>query len=430
VDSELQTLAMERATDLLQQIAGGEAGPVVEVASAADLPKNPPIRLRRARIAMVLGGEVDDARVEAILRNLGMTMVPTQDGWEVLGPSHRFDIAIEADLIEEVARIQGYHSIPETLPSGAADLLSMPERSFDLNLAKDTLVARGYQEVITYSFVSPELTRLITPAALPVVLANPISADMSMMRASLWPGLIDTLTRNLARQQERLQIFETGLRFLSQDNGIKQDLCIAGLLYGNREREHWSNSKGRQSDFYDLKADVEALLGLARPDQEVVFERTEQPVLHPGQSAQIRIGERIVGVLGMLHPALQSRLDLAGDLFLFEVWLEELAAGRLPKHREISRFPAVRRDLAIVVDRDLPYAAVREVVRRAAPDFLRDLELFDLYQGVNVGANRKSLALRLIFQDSSRTLTEVDIEQAVTALLAALGSDLGAELRT
>ena len=429
VDPQLQRSAIERATALLMDICGGRPGPVVEVSAVEHLPQPRPIRLRRERVARVLGVEIADAEIVDILQRLGMQLTELPDGWDVVAPSARFDIGIEVDLIEEIGRIYGYARIPENLTSAPVSMVTAPEASFSLQRAKQVLVDRDYQEIVTYSFISPELARQITPDAAPITLANPISAEMAVMRASLWPGLLATLGYNQARQQERVRLFESGLTFLRDDTaGLVQRPHLAGLVYGSAAREQWGEPS-RAVDFYDIKSDVEALLALVGGTDDWVFEAGEHAALHPGQAARIRRGELTVGHVGMLHPALQSGLDIPGTVYLFDLNLDGLAVGRLPAFTPLSKFPAIRRDLAILVDREVTFAAVRECARRAAPDTVRDIRLFDVYTGEKVDSGLKSLALGLILQDSSHTLTDQEVEQATAVIRQALASELSARLR-
>jgi phenylalanyl-tRNA synthetase beta chain len=428
VDPQLQVSALERATGLLLGIVGGEPGPVVELASAAHLPVARPIGLRRARVGRVLGVTIDDAEIEDILTRLGMRLTPVADGWEVVAPSARFDIAIEVDLIEEIGRIYGYARIPENLSSAPVSVVATPEAQFSLQRAKQLLVDRDYQEAVTYSFISPDMAARLTPDAEPITLANPISADMAVMRASLWPGLLGALRYNQARQQERVRLFESGLTFRRVADGLEQEPQLAGVVYGAAQHEQWGEAP-RPVDFYDLKADVEAVLAQAGIAGELQFEPAEHRALHPGQAARVRRGAALVGHLGMLHPALQAELDLPGSVFLFELALRPLTEGRLPRFAPLSKFPAIRRDLAIVVERAVSFAAVRDCARRAAPDIVRDIRLFDVYTGDKIDSGLKSLALGLILQESSHTLTDQEVDRAMAVVREALAEELAARLR-
>lgn len=428
VDPQLQVMALERATELLLSIAGGEAGPVLDVVDAAHMPALPHVSLRRSQVERILGVRIADDEVEEILQRLGMKISPTDGGWKVVPPSARFDIAIEADLIEEVGRIFGYANIPENLSSAPVSIQALPEAAFRLEKAKQVLVDQAFQEVITYSFISPELAAAVTPEAEQIRLANPISEEMSVMRASLWPGLLTTLKYNLARQQERVRLFESGQVFHQQKDEIEQPEMLGGLLFGDHVPEQWAE-KPRRVDFYDLKGIVESLLALVDEAGAFSFQAVEDSALHPGQSAAVFREGREVGRLGLLHPALQKKLDLPGNVFLFQLSLAELGEGRIPAYEPVSRYPAIRRDLAILVKRETTWTEVEACARAGAPEIVRDIRVFDVYTGENIDTGLKSLALSLILQDYSHTLTDEETEQAVNAVREALESGLAAKLR-
>lgn len=428
VDFTLQARAMERATALLLAIVGGEPGPVHEVVSEDDLPTHEPIMLRRERIARVLGVDIDDETVGDVLERLGMQASTVSDGWAVKVPSNRFDIAIEVDLIEEIGRIYGYAKIPASLSSAPVSVSLRPEAAFDLAAAKALLVHRGYQEAITYSFVAPEIAKVLTPDAPPIRLANPISADMSDMRASIWPGLVQTLKHNLARQQARVRVFESGLTFVRTGDDIEQHPKLAGLICGDADAEQWG-AAARPVDFFDLKADLESVLHQVARPAEFLFEAAEHAALHPGQAARVLRNGEAIGWIGLLHPAAQKALDLPKGVFVFEVDLVPLGLGSVPAFSPLSKFPAIRRDFALLVDRALPYQAVLDCIRDAAPELVKDVRLFDVYLGDNIDSSLKSLALSLILQDSSHTLTDADVERVSGEVLTALADRLGAKLR-
>ena len=431
VDPGLQVSAIERATRLLCDIAGGQVGPVVDTLSPGDLPKRAALLLRRTRLAQVLGLELPDADVEEILTRLGMEVAATSDGWEVLPPSSRFDAVLEVDLIAEIGRIHGYDNIPVAHAPTVAATRAAPETAFDLDGARLSLVARGYHEVITYSFVSPELQALVDPHTPALTLANPISADLSVMRTGLWPGLLQTARQNLARQQERVRIFESGLRYLPESGqaGLpRQDAVIGGLAIGPVAPEQWGQIS-RRADFFDVKADVEAILGLTGCAEAYGLVPAEHPALHPGQTARVERDGHQVGILGMLHPALASRLDLGGDAYVFELVLDGLAPGRLPTFRPLSKFPSIRRDIAVVVDAGVSRAEVEACIADAEPELLSSVVLFDVYQGQKIESGRKSLALGLILQASSQTLTDQQVDRSIARILARLEADIGARLR-
>jgi len=427
VDPGLQVRALERATRLLLDLAGGKPGPVVDIAVAAHLPQPQAIPLRRTRIRRLLGVDIDDVEVCDILERLGMQIEPTAEGWRVTAPSARFDIGIEVDLIEEIGRIYGYTRIPTHHTAVDTALSPMPEARFDLDRGKDLLVDRGYQEVVTYSFVSPEIQALVDPSAATIALANPLSRELSVMRTSLWPGLLLAARYNQARQQSRVRIFESGLSFVQGANGLVQEPLLAGLATGDLLPEQWG-APTRAVDFFDAKSDLEALLALTDPTS-IGFVPAEHPALHPGQSARILRGAEPIGWLGLLHPELQRRLDFPADLVLFELHLQPLAEGRLPVFQPLSKFPSIRRDLALLVDRQVSSAQVVACIRAGGQEILQDISLFDVYTGDKIDSSRRSLALALILRDSSHTLTDAEIDVAVADILRNLSDGVGATLR-
>ncbi len=428
VDPRLQTRAIERATRLLLEIVGGQPGPIIEAVVPTALPDRPALRLRPARVAQVLGLELPAAAIQDILERLGMELEPVAEGWLVTPPSARFDLIEEVDLITDVARIHGYDQIPISHAGAASVTRAAPEADFDLDRARLVLVDRGFHEVITYSFVSPELQALVDPGQALLRLANPLSAELSVMRTSLWPGLLQSAIYNQSRQQERIRLFESGLRFRLGPDGLRQEPGLGGLIRGLADPEQWGQA-AREADFFDLKADVEALLALTGAPGRFRFEPLAHPALHPGQTACIQLAGRQVGLLGMLHPSLAAQLDLPGNTFLFELDIAPLSIGALPSFRSISRFPGIRRDIAILVDEGVSYAAVAECIRAAETELLRDLILFDVFTGGNVETGRKSLALGLILQASSQTLTDEIIDATLGRILGRLTSELGARLR-
>ena len=429
VDSQLARNAMERATQLLLEIVGGEAGPITESVREDALPKVEPIRLRAERIDQMLGLQLPAADVVKMLSALGLVVSDEADGsWLVRVPSHRFDISLEVDLIEELGRLYGYDRLPVRYPQARLAPEARPEARAELPALRRLLVARGYQEAITYSFIDPKLFELFSPGQLPLLLANPISADMAAMRASLWPGLVKALQYNLNRQQSRVRLFESGLRFVGQLDELKQESMLAGLVCGTRLPEGWSN--GREPiDFYDVKADVEALLASAGNASAYTFVPGEHPALHPGQTARIEKHGRLVGYVGGLHPELAKTLDIDQPLFLFELQLSEVAEGRMPEFQELSRFPEVRRDLAILVDRNVAADAIMQCIRETAGEFLTELKLFDVYQGKGIDPLSKSMAVGLTWQHPSRTLNDDEVSGTLQQILSILEERFNATLR-
>lgn len=429
VDWQLARQAMERATALLLEIVGGEAGPIIEAVSEADLPSVAPVILRAERIAQMLGMEMDAAEVERLLTALGLGVTSIAPGqWKVAVPSHRFDISLEVDLIEELGRLYGYNRLPVRYPQARLAPRARAESAVELPALRRLLVARGYQEAITYSFIDPKWFELFNPGAKPLMLANPISNDMAAMRSSLWPGLVKALQHNLNRQQSRVRLFESGLRFVGQLEGLKQEAMIAGVVCGKRLPEAWAH--GREGvDFYDVKADVEALLGAAGALDAFTFVPGEHPALHPGQTARIERDGKLVGYLGAIHPELAKSLDLDQPVYLFELVLAEVMSGRLPTFSELSRFPEVRRDLAVLVDREVAAEAVLDTIREAAGEWLTDLRLFDVYHGKGIDPLRKSLAVGLTWQHPSRTLNDDEVNTTTQNIVTSLEGRFNATLR-
>ena len=432
VDPGLQVAAMERATALMLEICGGSVGPLVVKESAEHLPVPAEITLRDARLAQQLGVTIAADDVADMLSRLGLSLVKrSSSGATWLAPSWRFDLTIEQDLVEEVARIYGYNNLPTSTPTMALDLQPNPETLQQPGIFRAQLISRGYQEVITYSFVDPELQAMIEPDIIPVSLANPISADMAVMRTNLWSGLLGTASYNLNRQQTRVRIFEMGQCFVPLDNsglGLSQNMMLAGLICGSRTPVGWTSSKDKV-DFYDSKGDLEAVFAQTGLAAEFSFAAAEHPALHPGQAASICRNDRKIGWVGQLHPKIQKRLGISSEVYLFQVDFSEIVDVRLPKYKEVSKFPEVKRDLAFFVDASVPAQSLVNSAREAAGKHLIDLKLFDVYQSKDVDNKGKSIALGLTFQDDSRTLTDEEINHAIDAVVAQLAEMCGAELR-
>ena len=426
-----QHKAMERATRLLIDICGGEAGPVIDVTNEDTLPKRATITLRRSKLDRLIGHHIADEQVSDILRRLGCDVTEGQDEWKAVAPSWRFDMEIEEDLVEEVARVYGYDNIPNTPIQAGLIMGTHREADLSLKRVKTMLNDKGYQEVITYSFVDPKVQSLLHPGEEALLLPSPISIDMSAMRLSLWTGLLSTVVYNQNRQQNRVRIFETGLRFVpdTQANlGIRQDLMLAGVICGNRHDEHWNLAK-ETVDFYDLKGDLEAVLDLTGKLADIQFKAEANPALHPGQSAAIYLkGERI-GFIGVVHPELERKLDLNGRTLVFELEWNKLADRVVPQAREVSRFPANRRDIAVVVAENVPAADILSECKKVGVNQVVGVNLFDVYRGKGVAEGYKSLAISLILQDTSRTLEEEEIAATVAKCVEALKERFQASLR-
>jgi phenylalanyl-tRNA synthetase beta chain len=429
VDWQLAREAMERATALLLEIVGGEAGPIIEVVNQEQLPSVAPVTLRAERIEQMLGMKMDDAEIVRLLAALGLDIRADGEGqWQVGVPSHRFDISLEVDLIEELARLYGYNRLPVRYPQARLAPQAKAEAAVELPALRRLLVARGYQEAITYSFIDPKLFELFNPGVAPLMLANPISADMAAMRSSLWPGLIKALEHNLNRQQLRVRLFESGLRFVGQLEGLKQEPMLAGVICGGRLPEGWAHARDNV-DFYDVKADVEALLASAGAGASFAFVPGEHAALHPGQTARIERDGRLVGYLGAIHPELSKALGLDQAVFMFELVLGEITQGVMPKFQELSKFPEVRRDLALLVGRDVPAQDLLGSIRETAGEWLTDLKLFDVYHGKGIDPDRKSLAVGLTWQHPSRTLNDDEVSTTTQNILTSLEQRFNATLR-
>ena len=435
IDPTLQHDAIERATELLLEIVGGQAGPVVEAKSDADIPKEKNVSLRRQKLDSRIGHHIEDVKVSEILTRLGFTVVDSGEGvdkvWQVVVPAYRFDIKIEVDLIEEVARIYGYNNIPNIAPKATLKMVDNQEARLALSTLKQTLVNRDYQEAITYSFVDPKVQALLHPEEAVMTLPHPISSEMSVMRLSLWTGLLQAMSYNQNRQQGRVRLFETGLRFVPDEhaeNGVRQENMLAGVISGLRVDEHWDMEKAA-TDFYDIKSDVEALLALTSDEQAYEFSKAEVAALHPGQTAKITKNGKYVGCIGTLHPELERKLSLNGRTLVFELKLSDVLVQKIPEASDISRFPANRRDLAIVVKEDVDAKKVLQLIEKVGGNYLIDLNLFDVYRGQGINDGFKSLAIALVLQDNSKTLEEKDITDVIDRVVETLKSELNASLR-
>ena len=432
VDFNLQQQAMERATELLLAICGGQAGPINEALSESYLPKRHQIELRHDRLEKLLGLTIDDHKVTDILTRLEFQPMKTTDSWSCQAPSFRYDIALEVDLIEEVARVNGYDQLPARTDLGQAHLKRHKENTLSLSTLKHQLVAEGFQEAITYSFVDPKTQALLNPNIEPISLLNPISSEMSVMRTNLWSGLLQALIHNLNRQQTRVALFETGLRFekaACEEQLPKQTPVLAAAITGDHLPKTWANPH-KAVDFFDLKGVIERLMDLGLSNQTLVsFEPSNHPALHPGQAANIRVGGETVGVIGAIHPRVQKDLGLKQPVYVFEVEQEHLLMRKVSEFKALSKFPEVQRDLAFTVPVKQKAADLEELIRRNAGDYLLNVRLFDLYQGEGIDPQRKSIALGLTWQHPSRTLNDEEINSWMTAIINSLQQEVDAQLR-
>ena len=428
VDPTLQERALERATRLLCDCAGGVPGPARLAELQDELPARPVVRLRPERARTVIGARIEDAAMRQILTGLGMEVQAGPDAWQVTAPSWRFDVAIEEDLVEELARVHGFNRIPEAVQPARNAMPALTETRVAIDAAADLLVQRGYHEAITYSFVEPGLQALFCPGESALTLANPISAELAAMRLSLWPGLVAALQSNQRRQQSRVRLFEAGRKFVTQSGELHEIEVLAGVAAGPALPEQWGAGKDA-GDFFDVKSDVEALLRATGRLEAFRFVPQAHPALHPGQSARICCGDAAIGWIGRLHPELEHRLELTYSAVVFEVETQSGLQARVPQHREISRFPAVRRDLAMIVDEAVAVQSLLDCIRRSAGDTLKDVVVFDVYRGKGIETGRKSVAIGLNLQDVSRTLTDESTDAVVAQVVADLVRECKATIR-
>lgn len=427
VDFTLQQRAIERATQLIVEIAGGNVGPVNAVVSQAHFPARLPVKLRSQRIQKVLGLSLTNDEVSTLFKGLGMQVAEHAEGWDITPPGWRFDIAIEADLLEEIGRIVGYNNLPSSSLLMRTELGTAPEARLTLERLQDCLVDRGYQEAITYSFVDADMQAAVAPDDEFIRIQNPISSELAVMRTTLWCGLLNAAQYNINRQQTRVRLFETGLRFVRQDGETKQQKMLAGLALGSVYTEQWGE-KTRNIDFFDVKADIEALLRLTARD--ISFKASLHPALHPGQTAEIIDAEaNAIGLFGMLHPNLEKQLGFDSPVFLFEISQDAILQRAVPKFSALSKFPSVRRDMAVLVRQNISADALIHCITSSQEPAVREVSIFDIYQGKGIEDGFKSVALSLILQDFTQTLTDSEIDAIFHRLLDKMTTELNAKLR-
>ena len=427
VDFTLQKRAIDRATQLIVEITGGSVGALTEVVSTNDLPKRDPVKLRKQRIKKVLGIDMATDEVATIFERLDMQVESLTEEWNITPPGCRFDIAIEEDLLEEVGRIYGYNNLPNSSLLMRSELGKAEEGVLSVSRIEDLLVDKGYQEAITYSFVDEEIQQLVAPDDEFIRLKNPISSELSVMRTTLWCGLLNAALYNSKRQQNRIRLFETGLRFWNKKEEMLQQKMLSGLVLGSVCSEQWSE-KTRKVDFFDLKGDLESLFDLN--SQAIKFVPAKHPTLHPGQSAEIinSEGEKI-GILGMLHPSLEKQLGFDTEVFLFELSLDLVIKKQIPKFESLSKFPSVRRDMALIVEEKVTTDEIINCIQNCNENIIKDVIIFDIYQGDGVDEGSKSVALSLILQDFTQTLTDSEIDAIFNRVLERLNSEINAKLR-
>ena len=430
VDPALSKQAIERATQLIVELVGGDVGPIVCEEDLSGLPESEPIVLTHSKVESLLGIKLNIEEVKSLLERLQCEVGIENESLHVVPPSYRFDLAIDVDLVEEVARLVGYENIPADVKALAINTTSIIEEN-QLDSMKVALVSRGYHEVITFSFVDQEIEDQLHYGNASKKLANPISQELSVMRSSVWPGLIKTAQHNLHRQQSRVRIFEQALQFQNTTDGLKQLPSLSGLIVGDCEPEQWGSSS-RKIDFYDLKGDVESLISISSlPLDQISFKPAEDAALHPGQSANILFNDVVVGRFGKLHPRAQSALDIDPAVYLFELQLNELIQkSAASAFRALSKYPSNRRDITMIVDENVNAGAIRSNIEQMNIACLQSFEVFSIYKGKGVPESKKSVSLSLILQEFSRTLTDKEIEQTVLLIISQLEDKVGAEIRS
>lgn len=428
VDPAIQRDAIERASQLIISLAGGACGPVVDQQNADQIPASPTVEFKPELISKRLGMKVDSQRILTILTNLGIAVDDQNSQWSVISPSWRFDIEIPADLVEEIARVIGYDAIPSVMPSLDPIMQPLSDGLNSIDRLASTMVDRDYQQAITYSFVDPELQQLFEPDAAAIKLLNPLSTDMSVMRYSIWPGLVNAMRFNQNRQQSRIRLFEYGQVFKPINKELLQPTVISAIISGNKQAESW-NEKARSVDFYDLKGDLEYLLAATGRQNDFTFVSGAHPALHPGRSALVLDQGKPIGSIGELHPRIANKLQISGKCYLFELTVEPLQRRKVPEYRSVSKFPTLRRDLALLVDESQSAGEIEKVVRGAAGDRLQNYRLFDIYRDQSLPEGKKSVAIGLDIGDQDKTMTDDEIDQIMVTVLAALDSKLDAQLR-
>ncbi|NKB62461.1 MAG: phenylalanine--tRNA ligase subunit beta [Gammaproteobacteria bacterium] len=431
VDSELQLVAIERATQLILSICGGEPGPVTHAVERKQLPRKKNIRFDKDQIARILGVQIPTNTTTALLKRLGMKVDMTSSGWKVVPPSWRYDIDGQHDLVEEVGRCYGIDKIEPRMPQSVAKNGRHPEAQIQDYGVKQKLIERGYFEAITYSFVDPASQQQLFGKTKSIKLVNPISDTMSVMRHSMWPGLLEAVKSNLNHQETGIRLFEIGNVFSkgSKTAPYREVKKLAAMISGPIESKHWSEDQ-READFFDLKGDLESLLEMSGMKAQLHIGPGSHNALHPGQCGTVHLGQKVIGHIGKLHPSQQKALDIGQPVFLFELDLSPLEVANIPKFADISKFPMVQRDLSILVDREIDAQKLLDLVRETGGKLLKKLELFDVYQGEHIEKNKKSFAFSLTFQSESSNLTSPEVDLITENVINALKEQYGAALRT
>ncbi len=428
VDYNLCSQVIERATELMLEIVGGQAGPIIDQIDEKHFPKSRSVNLRRTRVKRLLGISLEDKQIVDILTRLDMQLTANDEGWLVEIPSRRFDISIEADLIEELVRVYGYNNVPSCKPVGEMTMIRQSENRLQKYQLARVLAARGYQEAITYTFVDKDSQSFIDPDLQPLALLNPISSELGVMRTSLWPGLIKAVEYNQKRQHDQIRFFETGLKFVPSDEGLVQTPVIAGVVCGRKLTENWEADNSKL-DFFDLKGDLEALIKLTAADEQFSFVAAKRHGLHPGQTANILRNGNICGVIGKLHPTTQKKFDLNESAFVFEIELKSLLSRKLPKFSPLSKFPIIRRDLAILVKESVTSTQIIDLIGQTAKSWLNNVVIFDIYRGKGIENGYKSVAIGFTLQRSDRTFKDTEISKIMERIISTLTQELNAVLR-
>jgi phenylalanyl-tRNA synthetase beta chain len=428
VDYNLSAQTIERATELLLDICGGQAGPITDQIAQEHFPQPKQVKLRQQRILRLLGISMPDEQVEDILTRLGMGLESVEGGWLVSIPSSRFDISIEADLIEELVRIYGYNNVPSRKPVGELSMIRRPENRLLKSEIAHLLADRGYQEAITYSFIDKQSQQLIDPAIEPLALLNPISADLGVMRSSIWPGLLKAVAYNQKRQHDQIRFFETGLKFVPSENGLIQTPVIAGAISGRQVDENWE-ANNQVVDFFELKGDLEAIFKLTAASEQFSFVAAQREGLHPGQTAEIFRNGQSAGFMGKIHPQTQKAFDIDEPVFLFELELKRLSQRKLPKFAPLSKFPSIRRDVAVLVKESVTSTQIVDLIGQTAKTWLNNVLIFDIYRGKGIEDGYKSVAIGIVLQRNDRTFKDAEISKTMDRVIDTLTKKLGAVLR-
>ena len=423
VDFKLQVLAIQRASSLINETLGGDFSPIQEFIRKSSIPKNKDIILNINNLNKILGTNLSKSTVKRGLTSLGLKNSVSNNNLKVKVPSWRFDLKIEADLIEEIARLVGYNNIPQVSLSRkirtSGDTLHSSIRK--------TFQSMGYNEVITYSFIDQSLAELVGDKKKQLIFVeNPISQNMNVMRTSLLPGLLDTLSYNMNQGSESLKIFEIGSVFSKKgSNKIKEREVVGGLIIGIEGKDNWSGSN-KQLDFFDLKGNLE----MALPElSKFSFKREQVPFLHPGKTAALYKGQKKVGYIGTVNPKLLDKLDVKGDVNFFEFSLDEISDKKNIKFKKFSRFPLAQRDLSFVVDEEITSSSIKDAILSKAGSNLKEINLFDIYTGKGISKGQKSLTYALSWQAVNRTLTDDEVDTAVGRVVAFLSKKFNAKLR-